>query len=159
MPFELKSKAPYSHFPKVHPVARLSSVVNSWTFHWEVIIIRRSDVGELCWAALQHVLPQCVTVRVGVHMFVVRELVKIRSTTLHPVCFVVSMVSDISMSPNRIRTNWFHYKNAVLIFFTFQCASESECDVGSQNVTECDIVSIQVEFNQQHLWYNINYHK
>lgn len=65
----------------------------------------------------------CVCVRV-------RNRVKI--TILHPVCFVVSMASDVSMAPNRIKTNWFHYKNAIWILSSFRCASETECDVGSQ---------------------------
>ncbi len=76
--FNFKAKHLTHIFQKVRPVALLSSVVNNWPFHWELIIIRRSDVGELLWewghwaqsVPLQHVFPQCVTVRVGVHMCV-----------------------------------------------------------------------------------------
>jgi len=63
-----------------------------------------------------------------------RNRVKVRSTILHPVCFAVSMVSDVSMAPNRItcKTNWFHYKNSIWILSSFQCASKTEYHVGSQ---------------------------
>lgn len=59
---------------------------------------------------LQHVFPQCVTVCVGVHMCVMcvreKKRVKIRSTVFHPAYFTVSMVSDVSMAPNRITTDF-----------------------------------------------------
>lgn len=35
-----------------------------------------------------------------------KKRVKIRSTILHPACFTVSMVSDVSMAPNRIKTDF-----------------------------------------------------